>query len=65
MKKFLIMFLILFIFGCGQENENDKNINQIEKITNENMIFSIGDFKSIGYKVNKEYDVSELSLIHI
>ena len=54
------MFLILFIFGCGQENENDKNINQIEKIANENMIFSIEDFKSIGYKINKEYDVSEL-----
>tara|TARA_A100001037_G_C14669661_1_gene422490 strand:+ start:8 stop:544 length:537 start_codon:yes stop_codon:yes gene_type:complete len=60
MKKVIIMFSILFIFGCGQENENGKNINQIEKITNENMIFSIEDFKSIGYKINKEYDVSEL-----
>ena len=37
----LIMFSILFIFGCGQENENDKNINQIEKITNENIQYHL------------------------
>ena len=60
MKKILIIFSILFIFGCSQGDNAGENINQVYKITNKNMIFSIEDFKNIGYKINKEYDISEL-----
>ena len=48
-------------FGCSSETgaANYKNTT-LEKITNESGIYSIEDFKNTGFKVVKEYDVSEL-----
>ena len=51
------MALLLFIVGCG-EPEIDKIV--LDKITNNANNYSIEDFKNIGFKINKEYDVSEL-----
>ena len=49
-----------FIFGCANEDVSDSSNNQIEKISNENEVYTIENFKNIGFKINKEYDVSEL-----
>ena len=57
MKK-LFLLLVLFTLSCSQGEEVQKV--QFEKIVNENIVFSIDDFKKIGFKINKEYDVTDL-----
>ena len=63
-RTVVLLVISLFavqIFGCSSEtgNANSKNTT-LEKITNESGIYSIEDFKNTGFKVVKEYDVSEL-----
>ena len=62
MKKILMMMITLSIIvvGCGQETSSNSENTSLEKITNEIGIYAIEDFKNIGFKINKEYDVSEL-----
>ena len=62
MKKTLIVFLLfLFLTGaCGEKSSSDSENTSLEKITNESEIYAIEDFINTGFKVNKEYDVSEL-----
>ena len=59
MKRTLLMSLILLaiVGACGEGNSDN---TPLEKTTFESGIFSIEDFVNIGFKVNKEYDVSEL-----
>ena len=57
MKK-LFLLLVLFTLSCNQGEEVQKV--QFEKIVNENIVFSIDDFKKIGFKINKQYDVTDL-----
>lgn len=59
-KNFILIAIIILILGCGQEDISDSENTQIEKITNESAVYTIDDFKNIGFKINKEYDVSEL-----
>ena len=61
-----VVLLVISLFtvqavGCSSETgaANSKNTT-LEKITNESGIYSIEDFKNTGFKVVKEYDVSEL-----
>ena len=61
-----VVLLVLSLFavhtvGCSNETgtANSKNTT-LEKITNESGIYSIKDFINTGFKVVKEYDVSEL-----
>ena len=61
-----VVLLVLSLFavhtvGCSNETgtANSKNTT-LEKITNESGIYSIEDFINTGFKVVKEYDVSEL-----
>ncbi len=54
------MILLIFFVGCGEKNSYESKNITLEKITNENQVYSIEDFKNIGFKINKEYDVSEL-----
>jgi len=59
-KTFFLIIVMTFIFGCANEDVSDSSNNQIEKISNENEVYTIENFKNIGFKINKEYDVSEL-----
>ncbi|MBM32357.1 MAG: hypothetical protein CL764_05815 [Chloroflexi bacterium] len=60
MKKMILMILLIFFVGCGEKTSYESKNITLEKITNENQVYSIEDFKNIGFKINKEYDVSEL-----
>ena len=62
MKRTLIVSIsLLFIIGaCGGESSSDSENTSLEKITNESEIYTIENFINSGFKVNKEYDVSEL-----
>ena len=61
MKKiFLILSLLIFITACGNGTSSAQGSPPLEKISNEAKVFTIEDFKNVGFKVNKEYDVSEL-----
>ena len=62
MKRTLIVSIsLLFIIGaCGGESSLDSENTSLEKITNESGIYTVEDFTNTGFKVNKEYDVSEL-----
>ena len=62
MKKliFLPVILLFLIGACGGESSSDSENTSLEKISNESGIYAIEDFINTGFKVNKEYDVSEL-----
>ena len=62
MKRVLIISLILLglIGACGEVNSSNSDNIPLEKINNGSGIYTIDDFKNIGFKINKEYDVSEL-----
>ena len=57
-KLFLLMFAIILL-SCSQENELNEDA-EIKKILNSDSTFTIEDFKKIGFKINKEYDITEL-----
>ena len=62
MKRTLIVSIsLLFLVGaCGGESSSDSENTSLEKISNESGIYAIENFINSGFKVNKEYDVSEL-----
>ena len=61
MKKiFLVLSLLIFSTACGDGTSSVPESPPLEKISNEAKVFTIEDFKNVGFKVNKEYDVSEL-----
>ena len=62
MKRTLIVSISLLslIGACGVDNSSDSDQTSLEKISNESGIYTIEDFINTGFKVNKEYDVSEL-----
>ena len=59
MKKLLFLILTVMLLSCSQENELNE-YTEIERILNADSLFTIEDFKNIGFKINKEYDVTEL-----
>ena len=59
MKKLLLLILAIILISCSQENELNED-TEIKKILNSNSTFTIEDFKKIGFKINKEYDITEL-----
>ena len=62
MKRTLIVSISLLslIGACGVDNSSDSDQTSLEKISNESGIYTIENFINSGFKVNKEYDVSEL-----
>ena len=58
MKRIFLFLFAILILNCSQEEKSDEI--EIEKIINEDVAFTIEDFKRIGFKINKEYDISEL-----
>ena len=59
MKKLLLFMLAIILLSCSQENELNED-TEIKKILNSDSTFTIEDFKKIGFKINKEYDVTDL-----
>ena len=59
MKKLLLLILAIILISCSQENELNED-TEIKKILNSNSTFTIEDFKKIGFKINKEYDITDL-----
>jgi len=59
MKKLLLFMLAIILLSCSQENDINED-TEIKKILNSDSTFTIEDFKKIGFKINKEYDVTDL-----
>ena len=59
MKKLIYLLLALTLLNCSQKNELNED-SGIERILNADSIFTIEDFKNIGFKINKEYDTTKL-----
>ena len=59
MKKLLLFMLAIILLSCSQENELNED-TEIKKILNSDSTFTIEDFKKIDFKINKEYDITEL-----
>ena len=59
MKKLLLLMFAIILLSCSQENELNEDA-EIKKILNSDSAFTIEDFKKIGFKINKEYDITEL-----
>ncbi|MEC7880926.1 MAG: DUF6810 family protein [Chloroflexota bacterium] len=57
-KRFSLIILLFFICGCGT-NEEEMKIS-LDKFTDNSRTYSIDNFLSSGFKINREYDVSEL-----
>ncbi|HJN58974.1 MAG TPA: hypothetical protein QF601_02475, partial [Dehalococcoidia bacterium] len=58
MKIYLIwVLIIILILGCDKSSEN---IQILSKITSVDKNFSLEDFKNIGFKKSKDYNVKEL-----
>ena len=60
LKILLLTTLLILVVACGEETSSNAENTPLEKITNEIGIYTIEDFKNTGFKINKEYDVSEL-----
>ena len=56
----LTLITIPILLACSNEKTSDSENPSIEKISNENGSYSIENFKKLGFKINKEYDISEL-----
>ena len=54
---FLIISLMIFVYGCGEDEE--QNIT-LDKFTDNGKTYSIDNFLDSNFKINKEYDVSWL-----
>ena len=54
---FLIISLMIFVYGCGEDEE--QNIT-LDKFTDNGKTYSIDNFLDSNFKINKEYDVSGL-----
>ena len=60
MKKIILLTILLipFVISCGESDVENEVI--IDKFTDNQGTYTIDYFYKIGFKVNKEYDVSEL-----
>jgi hypothetical protein len=58
---FVLSLFAVYTVGCSSETGTSNSENTpLEKITNESGIYSVEDFINTGFRVVKEYDVSEL-----
>ena len=62
--KSLIVLSILFTFSCSN-NDDEKVKENIMDGSYDNLFLSKKSFEKIGFKFNKDYNVENLSLIHI
>ena len=59
MQKLLFLMFTVVLLSCSQDNELNE-YTEIERILNADSLFTIEDFKNIGFKINKEYDITDL-----
>jgi hypothetical protein len=60
MKKIILTFiLMLAVFGCSSGSGNEE-ITLVDQVTDSEQIFTIEDFKQIGFKQSKKYKVEDL-----
>ena len=60
MKKIFLTLIAVIIFtGCGSSEETEL-VPLVDIVTDTERIFSIDDFKNIGYKQSKKYKVDDL-----
>ena len=55
----LSLISISLFLGCGS-GEDTETIPIVDQVTNVDQIFTIDDFKTVGFKKSKEYKVDEL-----
>ena len=60
MKTKLIICGIFYLFFLGCSEDKTSNISIPEKINSTNKIFDIKNLNQIGFKENKEYDITNL-----
>ena len=58
-KYFILTLLTFSIFSCSGNSEKDSELDIFDG-RYDSSIFSINSFNNIGFKISKEYDVSEL-----
>ncbi|MAS50457.1 MAG: hypothetical protein CL712_00750 [Chloroflexi bacterium] len=56
---FFIIILAFLLISCSGDSEKDSKLDIFDG-RYDSSIFSINSFKNIGFKISKEYDVSEL-----
>ena len=56
---FFIIILAFLLISCSGDSEKDSELDIFDG-RYDSSIFSINSFKNIGFKISKEYDVSEL-----
>ena len=59
-RNLLLFALILFSFSCFKDISSNQNQIIENKITNNGVIYTLKDFLTTGFKINKEYDVTDL-----
>ena len=57
-KKFYLILFAALIISCGESSSNEK---QLEIVTNTEKIYTFDDFKRVGFKKNREYDIEGLA----
>ena len=59
MKKIILTIILMVVFfACSSSEPNQ--IQPVDQVFNNNIIYSMEDFFSAGFKKSKDYDVSEL-----
>ena len=62
MKKIILTFIsIAAVFGCSSGSGNEE-ITLVDQVTDSEQIFTIEDFKQIGFKQSKKYKVTGLDI---
>ncbi|MBH59924.1 MAG: hypothetical protein CL907_01935 [Dehalococcoidia bacterium] len=59
-KYFLLSLLVAFLFSCSETSKEESLEINIFDGSYDTLNFSIDDFINISFKINKEYDISEL-----
>ena len=60
MKKILLIFTLILVVSACSSTETTEEMSLVEKVSNSDHIFTIEDFKPLGFKKSKEYKVDEL-----
>ena len=60
MKRILLILPLIFVVLSCSSSESTEEIPLVEKVSDSGRIFSLEDFKLLGFKKSKEYKVDDL-----
>lgn len=60
MKRILLILPLIFVVLSCSSSESTEEIPLVEKVSDSGRIFSLEDFKILGFKKSKEYKVDDL-----